>query len=180
MSYKTVAIFAGSSLPQDDALVTAAETLGAALAQAGFTINYGAGLNGLMGIVAQAALAAGGPVNAFVLERYVTQEQLAGATLLSQKTVFEHYLGMATHQEPRALLMLPGGAGALREAMLGLEAAIYDNGPPVILIRIGRYMDGLMDWFSEALKNGLIGPQHKDRLLCLDVAETMAYLTQKP
>ncbi len=175
----TIALFAASRLPKDADILTAAEGLGTALGKAGFSINYGAGTDGLMGKTALAAAAASAQVNAFVLKRYQNEEQIPGAHIIPVETEQERFARMSTYQNPVAMIMLPGGPGTLREALQGLEGAIYDQGPPVILIKVGNYLDGIKDYFDQAVAQGMIGKEHQAKLKLLNVEETVSFLIQK-
>ncbi len=175
----TIALFAASRLPKDPDIIAAAEALGTALGKAGFDINYGAGTSGLMGKTALAAAAAAAQVNAFVLKRYQDEEQISGAHIVPVDTEQERFARMSTHQNPVAMIMLPGGPGTLREVLQGLEGAVYDQGPPVILVKVGTYLDGIKNYFDLSVAQGMISKEHEDKLQLLTVAEVASFLTQK-
>lgn len=160
----SVTIFAGSSTPQDAAIMAAAVVLGTKLAQAGYDIVYGGGTQGVMGAVAAAALAAGAHVTAVVLAKYAHEEQLPGASLIFVETEQERFSAMTGPSNPAAFFALPGGPGTMREALQGLELAVYDGGPPVILVQVGNYLDGLKAAFDSALAGGLIKPRYADKM----------------
>ncbi len=176
MSIGTVTLFAASKLPRGATIAAAAEELGQKLAIAGFDINYGGGTGGLMGKAAGAAADAGGRINAFVLERYADEEQIPGANIVRINTEQERFSLMSTYQKPVAMIVLPGGPGALREALQALEAAVYDQGPPVILIKVGSFLNGIKDFFEQAVGEGLVREEHKDKLKLLTVKETIDFL----
>lgn len=176
-SLPTVALFAASRLPKDLQIISSAEALGTALGTKGFGINYGAGTSGLMGKTALAAAAAGAQINAFVLARYKDEEQIPNACIITVETEAERFARMSTYQQPVAMIMLPGGPGALREVLQALESAVYDQGPPVILIKAGPYLDGIKNYFDQAVEEGMIQQEHKDKLKHLTVEETIAFLT---
>lgn len=159
-----VAIFAGSSTPQDAKITAAAKDLGTKLGLAGYDITYGGGLQGVMGEVAKAAAAAGAKVTAVVLARYAHEEQLPGATMIPVETEQERFKTMTTLNAPLGFFALPGGPGTMREVMQGLELAVYDGGPPVILVKVGAYLDGLKATFDTAVAGGLIKPAQAGKL----------------
>lgn len=160
-----VALFAGSSTPKDPAILAAAEALGTALGKQGFDLIYGAGTQGVMGAVAKAAAAAGSHVTAVVLEKYAHEEQIAGATLIAVKTEQERFALLSSHGNPVACLVMPGGPGSLREALQGLEKAVYENGAPVVLVETGPYLDGVRQYFNHAVAAGMIRSDRTDKLL---------------
>ncbi len=166
----SVAIFAGSSTPADPAIMIAAEQLGTLLGKMGYDIAYGAGTQGVMGAVAKAAMAAGATVTAVVLKKYADEEQLPGAKLVFVDTEQERFKVLSTLNNPVACFALPGGPGTLREAMQGLELAIYEGGPKVVLVQVGAYLDGLKNTFDAAVTGGLIKPQHSDKLALWQIA----------
>jgi len=159
-----VAIFAGSSTPQDAKIMAAARDLGTKLGLAGYDITYGGGMQGVMGEVARAAHAAGAAVTAVVFSKYAHEEQLPGATIIPVETEQERFKAMTSHKNPVGFFALPGGPGTMREVMQGLELAVYDGGPPVILVKAGPYLDGLKASFDTAVAGGLIKPQMAGKL----------------
>jgi len=160
----SVGIFAGASTPNDPAIMEAAKQLGTMLGKAGYNIAYGAGTQGVMGAIAKAALEAGAEVTAVVLKKYDYEEQLPGAKLIFVETEQERFKELTTLNNPVACFALPGGAGTLREVMQGLELAIYENGPKVVLVQVGNYLDGLKATFNAVVEAGLIKAQHGDKL----------------
>lgn len=167
MSRPVIALFAGSSTPKDPAIMAAAEKLGRMLGAQGFDLIYGAGTQGVMGAVAKAAAAAGSHITAVVLDKYAHEEQIAGATLIKVVSEQERFALLSSHGNPVASLVMPGGPGALREALQGLEKAVYENGAPVVLVDIGNYLSGIRQYFAEAVAGGLIREDRAGKLLSM-------------
>ena len=159
-----VAIFAGSSTPNDPVILDAAEKLGRKLALAGYDIVYGGGDRGVMGAVAKAASAAGAKVTAVVVDKYAGETQIPGARIIPVMTENERFDIMSSLGNPVAYFTLPGGPGALREAIQGLEKAVYENGPSVILVQAGPYLDGIKQYFDLAVGAGMINAAKKDAM----------------
>lgn len=112
---RAVAVYCGSSLGSDAAYGDAAAQVGRTLAERGVTVVYGGGRVGLMGVVADAALAAGGRVVG-VIPQSLHARELAhtGVTELHVvETMHERKLRMSELAD--AFLALPGGAGTLEE-----------------------------------------------------------------
>lgn len=112
---RAVAVFCGSSFGDSPAFAEAATLVGRTLAERGTTVVYGGGRVGLMGAVADAALAAGGHVVG-VIPRALDDRELShtGCTeLLVVETMHERKALMAERAD--AFLTLPGGAGTLEE-----------------------------------------------------------------
>ena len=112
---RAVAVFCGSSLGSDAAYGDAAAQVGRTLAERDITVVYGGGRVGLMGVVADAALSAGGRVVG-VIPQSLHARELAhtGVTELHVvETMHERKLRMSELAD--AFLALPGGAGTLEE-----------------------------------------------------------------
>ena len=114
-SIKAVAVFCGSNFGATEAFAAGASALGTALARAGITLIYGGTTKGLMGVAADAALAAGGRVHGVITERLharghshagLTRHEVA-PTLRARK---ERMAELAD-----AFMALPGGIGTLEE-----------------------------------------------------------------
>jgi uncharacterized protein (TIGR00730 family) len=110
-----IAIFCGSNFGRGDVYREATQALGTALAQAGIEIVYGGTHKGLMGVVADAALAAGGRVHGVITERLVAREHLHKG-LTSHEVVATMRLRKQRMAElSDAFVALPGGIGTLEE-----------------------------------------------------------------
>ena len=116
-SIRAIAVFCGSNHGASEAFADGARALGRALAKAGITIVYGGTTKGLMGVVADAALASGGNVHGVITESLhrrghshsgLTQHEIA-PTLRSRK---ERMVELAD-----AFIALPGGLGTIEELM---------------------------------------------------------------
>lgn len=160
----TVAVFAGSKNPTDPEILKAATTLGRKLAEAGYEVSYGGGTQGVMGAIARSALAAGGKVNAIVVEQYKDEPQFPFANIIEVKTEQERFKLLTTLNNPVASFALPGSAGSMREVFQALELAVYENGPDVVLVKVGKYLDGLKDAFELSVAAGMTKPDKADKL----------------
>lgn len=110
-----IAVFCGSGVGADPAFTRAAEQVGRTLAERAITIIYGGGHVGLMGIMADSALEAGGTVIG-VIPRHLDTRELTH-TGLSEVHVVEsmHERKTMMADLAHAFLALPGGAGTLEE-----------------------------------------------------------------
>ena len=147
---RSVCVFCGSAPGARPSYSAAAEELGTALAHRGITLVYGGGRLGLMGIIADAALKAGGRVTG-VIPRMLIDRELAHTGLTQQhvvNTMHERKTLMADLSD--GFVGLPGGMGTFDElveivtwAQLGLHAK------PVVLANIENYfaaMYGMLDY----------------------------------
>lgn len=125
----SVAVFCGASLGHSPQFRGAAEELGRGIARAGWRLVYGGGLLGLMGVVANAALEAGGEVVGvipdFLQRREVAHEGITELVVTDSM----HSRKTAMFERADAFVTLPGGLGTLDETVeiitwrqLGLHA----------------------------------------------------------
>jgi hypothetical protein len=164
---KSVCVFCGSSPGRDPIHAEAARSLGRTLAQRGLELVYGGGATGLMGLVADAALGAGGRVTG-IIPRGLERRELAHRGLTHLQVVgsmHERKARMAALAE--GFVALPGGMGTLEElaeiltwAQLGLHAR------PVGLLDVGGYYQPLVAFFDQAVAAGFLRPEHR-RLLAV-------------
>lgn len=115
MALSTVAVFCGSSLGNSPEYAEAARLTGRTLAERGIAIVYGGGHVGLMGVVADAALEAGGRVIGVIPRQLHDRE-------LTHHGVTELHVTSSMHERKQlmadlsdAFIALPGGAGTLEE-----------------------------------------------------------------
>jgi len=162
---RRVAVYCGSSDGNDPAYRAEAAALGEAVAAAGLGLVYGGASVGLMGAVADAALAGGAEVVG-VLPEVLAGSEIAHAGLTALEmvtTMHERKARMAALAD--AFLILPGGYGTLEEmleavtwAQLGLHAK------PCILINTAGYWDGLLAFLDSAVAAGFLKAKNRDLL----------------
>ncbi len=162
MASTTICVFCGANLGTDPTLAIAAEELGAGLARAGHAVVYGGGRVGLMGIVADAALGAGGDVIGFIPEALTGREiEHTGVTeLVVTDTMHTRKAAMADRSA--GFIALPGGFGTLDEV---LEILTWNQigiiAKPVAFLDVGGYYESLFRFFDDAVGAGLIKPEHR-------------------
>lgn len=113
----SVAVFCGSSLGVSPAFRAAAELLGQGIARAGWRLVYGGGQMGLMGVVANAALAEGGAVVGVIPDFLQRQEVVHEGVSDLIITDSMHTRKTAMFERADAFVMLPGGLGTLDETV---------------------------------------------------------------
>jgi uncharacterized protein (TIGR00730 family) len=170
MKLKRVAVYCGSASGADPLFLAEANALGSAIAEAGLGLVYGGASVGLMGAVADAALAGGAEVIG------VLPEILAGSEIAHQglsrlemvPTMHDRKARMVKLAD--AFLMLPGGYGTLDEM---LEIVTWKqlrlHAKPCILINTAKYWDGLLAFLDRAVEAGFLKAENR-RLL--EVAAT--------
>jgi uncharacterized protein (TIGR00730 family) len=142
---RAVAVFCGSRTGHDPAALTAARALGQGLAASGITLVYGGGRVGLMGAVADAALAGGGRVIG-VIPDFLTRREVAHEGLTELHiTDSMHSRKQLMFTVADAFVTLPGGFGTLDETMEILTWAQLDqHGKPVFICNIGGWAAPLL------------------------------------
>jgi len=161
-----VAVYCGSSEGNDPAFLAEAHALGAGIAAAGLGLVYGGANAGLMGAVADAALAGGAEVIG-VLPQVLSGREIAhlGLTRLEQVlTMHERKARMA--EQADAFLILPGGYGTLDEMMEAVTwAQLRLHDKPCILINTASYWNGLLAFLDSAVAAGFLKAQNRALLL---------------
>ena len=159
---RSICVFCGSSSGDNPRFGDAARDVGHEIGRRGWTLVYGGGRVGLMGVLANAALAAGGTVVG-VIPRFLYEWEVGhdGLTRLEiVETLTERKLRMGELAD--AFLSLPGGIGTLDElfeawswAQLGLQPK------PSALLNVAGYYDGLVAFLDRAAASGFMKPQHR-------------------
>lgn len=114
---KSVAVFCGASLGVSPAFRAAAASLGQGIARAGWRLVYGGGQMGLMGVVANAALAEGGAVVGVIPDFLQRQEVAHEGVSDLIVTDSMHTRKTAMFECADAFVTLPGGLGTLDETV---------------------------------------------------------------
>lgn len=142
-----------------------ARALGAAIAAAGMGVVYGGASIGLMGAVADAALAAGGEVIG-VLPGVLAGKEIAHMGLTALELVGSMHERKARIAElADALIALPGGYGTLDEMLEAVTwAQLGIHSKTCLLINTAGYWDGLIAFLDTAVKAGFVKPENR-RLL---------------
>jgi uncharacterized protein (TIGR00730 family) len=157
-----VCVFCGSSPGTDPRYLALATELGTRLAQAGIEVVYGGGRIGLMGAVADAALAAGGSVIGVIphalAAREIAHEDLTQLHVVD--TMHERKARMAELAD--AFVALPGGFGTFEEfceVVTWVQLGIIDK--PTILLNAFGFYDPLIAMFDRAHTEGFINARNR-------------------
>jgi uncharacterized protein (TIGR00730 family) len=166
---KRLAVYCGSATPADPVYVEAARAVGRGLAERGIGVVYGGGKLGLMGAVADSALAAGGEVIGVIPEALVNAE-VAHRGLTSLEVVGTMHERKARFTElSDGFVNLPGGTGTMDELWEALSwAQLGYHADPIGLLNIAGYYDRLIDFWEHMGRVGFVRPQHRDMLLVAD------------
>lgn len=157
-----LAVYCGSATPADPVYIQSARAIGRALAERGIGVVYGGGRLGLMGAVADAALAAGGEVIGVIPEALVSAEVAhTGCTELFTVSGMHERKAMFTHLAD-GFLTIPGGVGTmdeLWEAISWAQLGYHDK--PVGLLNVAGFYDHLIAFYARMAEVGFVRPQHK-------------------
>jgi len=139
---RSVCVFCGSQYGSDPAFRRVATALGEMLGAAGVSVIYGGGHVGLMGAVADAAMAAGGEVIGLIPTRLLEREvgHRAITELITTRDMFERKQQMIDRAD--AFVILPGGLGTLDELLdvITLRQLGYHD-KPIVLVNLDGYWD---------------------------------------
>ena len=159
---RRVAVYCGSSDGNDAVFAAEARALGAALARAGLGLVYGGARVGLMGAVADAALAGGAEVIG-VLPEILAGSEVAhtGLTRLEEVPTM-HARKARMVKLADAFVILPGGYGTLDELMeIVTWAQLKIHAKPCVLVNTAGYWDGLLGFLDAAVEAGFLKPQNR-------------------
>lgn len=158
---KRLAVYCGSASPADPVYVEAARAVGHALATRGIGVVYGGGRLGLMGAVADAALAAGGEVIGIIPQALVDAEVAhQGCTELHVVSGMHERKARFTDLSD-GFVTLPGGVGTMDELWEAISwAQLGYHAKPVGLLNVAGFYDGLIAFNRTMIDVGFIRAQH--------------------
>lgn len=170
----SVCVFCGSSFGKNPAWASLASATGAVLARHGAEVVYGGGRVGLMGLVADAALAEGGRV-AGIIPRHLARAEVehAGLTeLIETETMSERKTAMIARSD--AFVVLPGGFGTLDELLDVLtlrQLAQHDK--PTVIVDAAGYWQNLRRLLEGIVAEDFARPGNLDFMTWIGSAEEL-------
>ena len=170
----SVCIFCGASPGGDVAYRAAAEAMGRAIVGRGMRLVYGGAKVGLMGAVADAALAAGGEVIG-VLPHALTDKEIAHTGLTRLEVVASMHERKARMAElSDAFVALPGGAGTLEEIFeIWTWGQLGFHAKPAGFLNVRGYYDGLRGFVDHAVGEAFLRAPHRDMLIFREDCDEM-------
>jgi uncharacterized protein (TIGR00730 family) len=180
MPLSHVSVFCGSRRGNHPAFTTAAQALGAMVGEAGIGLVYGGASVGLMGVVADAALASGGPVTGVITESLADHEIAHGGLTRLEvvRSMHERKARMAALSD--AVIMLPGGFGTYEEfmeAVTWVHLGIHDK--PCGVLNVEGFFDHLLRFLTHAVSMEFIpAPLVNDLIVSDDPATLLEALSQ--
>jgi uncharacterized protein (TIGR00730 family) len=166
MKYFRLCVFCGSKSGDKEIYAVSARRLAEVMVDRGLGLVYGGGHIGLMGILADAMLAAGGEAIGVIPQSMIDKE-LAHTKLTKLHVV-------STMHQRKALMAdladgfaaLPGGFGTADEFFEILTwAQLHYHSKPVGLLNVNGFFDSLLAWLDRAVQDGFLKPKHRRLLI---------------
>lgn len=169
MALRAVCVFCGSQPGARPAYVQAARQIGALLARRGIAVVYGGGHIGMMGALADSALAAGGDVIGVIPEHLMRPEvaHQGLSELLVVDSMHTRKRVMAARAD--AFIVLPGGYGTFEEMFeMVTWRQLRLQAKPVGLLNVDGFFDHLLAFLRHAVQEEFIRVAHRDLLTVSD------------
>tara|TARA_B100001123_G_C14872407_1_gene852525 strand:+ start:49 stop:630 length:582 start_codon:yes stop_codon:yes gene_type:complete len=171
---KSICVYAGSASGNKIEYTESAKELGHTIADKKFTMIYGGGSNGLMGVTADAALSKGAKVTGIITEQLdaieVGHKGLTKLEIVS--SMHERKARMAELSD--AIISLPGGVGTweeLFEALAWNQLGFYSK--PIILFNVDGYYSSLYQFSKDAVEEGFLPKSTFEELLISEDLEVI-------
>ena len=163
---RSVCVFCGSSLGSNEAYAEGARAMGREIARRGMTLVYGGGSVGLMGVVADAALEAGGAVHG-VIPASLEAKEVGHRGLTSKdvvSTMHERKARMAELSD--AFIAMPGGIGTYEEIFeIWTWAQLGIHHKPLGFYDVDGFYAELLHFLDKAAAHGFVREQHRHMAL---------------
>jgi uncharacterized protein (TIGR00730 family) len=157
-----ICVYCGSNAGTSPSFVEMARQLGSGLAHRGIGLVYGGGHVGLMGCVADAALAADGEVIGVITQQLVRAEVAHEGLTELEVVPTMHERKARLSELADGFVVLPGGFGTVDEFA---EALTWNQlgliAKPVVLLDVDGYWSGLFDWMVTAVEAGFVRDSHR-------------------
>lgn len=164
-----VCVYCGARSGHDARHAESARLLGTAIAARGGSLVYGGGRVGLMGVVADAAMAGGAQVVGVIPDALKRREveHRAISELIVVDTMHERKQAMAERAD--VFVALPGGLGTLEELFeVWTWRQLGFHGKPMGMLNVAGYYDGLLAFVRQAVEQGFVTPDHEQMLIVDD------------
>jgi uncharacterized protein (TIGR00730 family) len=171
---RRLCVFCGSRTGSHPDYADAARRLGTALARRGIGLVFGAGHIGMMGVLADAVLAAGGEAIG-VIPQWLVDAELAHGRLTRLHIVGSMHERKALMADlAGGFLALPGGYGTLEELFeIVTWKQLRLHHKPIGLYNVAGFFDPLLAWIDRAIAEDFIRPHYRDLLVVSDDVETL-------
>ena len=174
----SLCVYCGSSVGRDPAHREAAASLGRVLAANGVRLVYGGGAVGLMGVLADAVMQAGGDVLGVIPTGLFSSE--VGHTGITELVEVDsmHQRKQRMAEEADAFLALPGGLGTLEElSEIATWAQLGIHAKPVGVLDLDGFWAPLLAFLDGAVEAGFLRPANRELIVRVtDVDDVLAVL----
>ena len=176
---KSICVFCGSSDTVHQGYREAARQTGKVLAQRGIRLIYGGGKTGLMGEVAEGALAAGGQVIGVIIPSMNTAALAHPGLTRMDVAPDMHGRKARMHELSDGFIALPGGYGTWDELFETIAwGQIGNHQKPVGLLNVRNYYSSLIAAIDHAVEEGFIFREHRDFLNLHEDADRLVDLME--
>lgn len=155
----SLCVYCGSRDGLDPAHLAAAREVGREIGQRGWRLVYGGGHTGLMGAVADAALAAGAQVIGIIPDRLIERELGHGGVTELQVVGSMHERKHKMAEQSDAFIALPGGIGTMEEIFeIWTWRQLGYHHKSLGLLNVGGYYDELLRFIDRSQDSGFLWP----------------------
>ena len=163
---KSIAVFCGASMGNDNTIISEAYALGKTLAQENITLVYGAAKIGIMGTVANGALDNNGKVIGVIPHFLKTKEIVSEGLTELIVTNNMHDRKVKLYEKSDGFIIIPGGFGTMDEffeistwGQLGLHTK------PIGILNTSGYYNGLISQFKTMVEKGFLKQENLDAVV---------------
>ncbi|MCA9008894.1 MAG: TIGR00730 family Rossman fold protein [Planctomycetaceae bacterium] len=175
-----ICVFCGSRSGDSDEFAAAAEKVGTLLAACGHTLVYGGGSTGIMGVLANAVLRAGGNIIGVIPEHLARPELMHDKVQDMRITADMHERKAVMHSLADAYIALPGGYGTLEELFEAVTWAQLDlHTREVAVLNVCGLFDGLCAMLDKMTDHGFLSADCRRHLrVYLDSQQLLDWLSR--
>jgi uncharacterized protein (TIGR00730 family) len=167
MVVKNITVYCGSAIGNDPVVISATKQLGLLMVEKKFTLVYGGGRVGLMGILADTIMQNGGKVIG-IIPQFLADKEVAHTGVTELHIVENmHERKMKMIQLANGFITLAGGLGSMEELFEVLTWRVLgQHHKPVGLLNTNGFYDPLLNMLGEMKAKGFVRQEALDHLLC--------------
>jgi len=175
---RRLAVYCGANSGVNPQFSEAAKALGCEMAARDIGLVYGGGKLGLMGVIADAVLEAGGEVHGVIPEALVDLE-------VAHRGLTELHIVTSMHERKAKMtdlcdgfVAMPGGIGTLDELFEAWSwNALGYHAKPFLLLNVAGFWDSMISFIDQVVANGFISPARREHLLiAIDIDDAITQL----
>ena len=170
--FQNICVYCGSSGRAPDIYKDAALAMGKILGEGGYTLVYGGGSVGLMGLVANSTLSNGGKAIG-IIPRHIETREIGHPDLTELHVVDSmHVLNQMMVDRSDAFIILPGGIGTMDEffeIMTWRQLGLHDK--PIIVVNVNGYWTTIIDMLGVMVREKFLRQEDRDCVVVVDNPE---------